>query len=193
MSTNLGREVTGTARGERRDRAELRAIAEGAEEMFGALPPPPPEDAIEMVEWAVVEFGDRIAVACSIAADTVLVDLVARARPRVDVRFLDTGYLFAGTLGTRAELAHALDVSVVDVTPRQTVAEQDAEHGKDLFASNPGLCCHLRKVEPLAEQLAGYDAWVTGVRREDNPLRARTPLVSWDRTHRLVKINPLAQ
>src|SRR5699024_11235430 len=82
MSTNLGREVTGTARGERRDRAELRAIAEGAEEMFGALPPPPPEDAIEVLEWAVEEFGDRIAVACSLAADTVLVDLVARARPR---------------------------------------------------------------------------------------------------------------
>lgn len=178
---------------DRRDREELRAIAEGAEELFGSMPPPPPEDAHEVLAWAAEEFGDRLAVACSMAADTVLVDLVAKARPGVDVLFLETGYHFADTLGTRAELAHVLDVNLVDVTPRQTVAEQDAEHGKDLFARNPGLCCHLRKVEPLAEQLAGYDAWVTGVRREDNPLRATTPLVSWDAKHKLVKINPLAQ
>ena len=176
----------------RRDRGELRAVADGAEELFGSLMPPPPEDAAEVLGWAAEEFGDRLAVACSMAADTVLVELVARARPGVDVLFLETGYHFGDTLGTRAELAHVLDVNVVDVTPRQTVAEQDAEYGKDLFAHKPGLCCQLRKVEPLAEQLAGYDAWVTGVRREDNPLRADTPLVSWDAKHQLVKINPLA-
>ena len=176
----------------RRDRAELRAVAEGAQEMFCTSAPPPPEDAIEVLSWAAEEFGSKLAVACSMAADTVLVDLVAQALPGVDVLFLETGYHFADTLGTRAELEHALEVNVIDVTPKQTVAEQDAEHGKDLFARDPGLCCQLRKVEPLADQLAGYDAWVTGVRREDSALRANTPLIDWDATHQLVKLNPVA-
>ncbi|HIT76622.1 MAG TPA: phosphoadenylyl-sulfate reductase [Candidatus Avipropionibacterium avicola] len=181
-----------TAQQERRPREELRALAEGAEEWFGSDVPPPPEDAAEVLAWAAEEFGAGLAVACSMAADTVLVDLVAKARPGVDVLFLDTGYHFADTLGTRAELEYALDVTVVDVKPEQSVAEQDRVHGKDLFARDPGRCCHLRKVEPLANSLAGYDAWVTGVRRGDNPLRANTPLVSWDATHELVKINPVA-
>lgn len=177
---------------ETRPREELRAVAEGAQEWFGADVPPPPEDAAEVLCWAAEEFGSGLAVACSMAADTVLVDLVAKALPGVDVLFLDTGYHFADTLGTRAELGFALDVTLVDVTPKLTVAEQDQAYGKDLYTSDPAQCCRMRKVEPLADQLAGYDAWVTGVRREDNPLRANTPLVSWDATHQLVKINPLA-
>jgi len=175
-----------------RDRDELKAIALGAQELFASTAAPAPEDAAEVLAWAAEEFGAGLAVACSMAADTVVVDLAAKALPGIDVLFLETGYHFADTLGTRAELAHVLDVNIVDVTPKQTVAEQDAAHGKDLFARDPSLCCQLRKVEPLDETLATYDAWITGVRREDNVLRANTPLVDWDERHQLVKINPVA-
>jgi phosphoadenosine phosphosulfate reductase len=83
-------------------------------------------------------------------------------------------------------------VSIVNAAARRTVAEQDAEFGKDLFARDPNSCCAMRKVEPLQRTLAGYDAWVTGVRRVEAPTRANTPLVSYDEKFGLVKINPIA-
>ncbi|HZI98122.1 MAG TPA: phosphoadenylyl-sulfate reductase, partial [Actinomycetales bacterium] len=113
-------------------------------------------------------------------------------RPGVDVLFLETGYHFAETLRTRDAVAAALPVTVVDVRARQTVPEQDAEYGPRLHDRDPATCCRLRKVEPLADSLAGYEAWVTGVRRDESPLRATTPLVTFDERHHLVKLNPLA-
>jgi phosphoadenosine phosphosulfate reductase len=85
-----------------------------------------------------------------------------------------------------------MQLTIVDVLPKRTVAEQDAEFGKDLFARDPALCCQMRKVEPLAEVLGDYEVWVTGVRREDSWLRAGTPLVEWDDKNEMVKVNPLA-
>lgn len=148
-------------------------------------------DAEEVLAWAAEEFGLRMAVACSMA-DAVLPHMVSRHVPGVDVLFLDTGYHFAETLGTRDAVAATMPVNVVDVRPLLTVAEQDARYGKDLFRSDPTACCRMRKVEPLAEQLIGYEAWVTGVRREESPTRTSTPLVGWDHTHGLVKLNPVA-
>ncbi|WP_407657432.1 phosphoadenylyl-sulfate reductase [Luteimicrobium xylanilyticum] len=147
--------------------------------------------AEEVVAWAAREFGDSVAVACSMA-DAVLPHVVAAIKPWVDVLFLDTGYHFAETYGTRDAVETGMDVTIVDITPRQTVAEQDAAHGKDLWSRDPGLCCQLRKVEPLHDRLAGYEVWVTGVRREEAPTRSATPLVAWDEKNGLVKINPLA-
>jgi phosphoadenosine phosphosulfate reductase len=122
----------------------------------------------------------------------VLAHLVAQHAPGVDVLFLDTGYHFAETYGTRDLVAHALDVTVVDVLPRRTVAEQDAEFGPRLYERDPAACCRMRKVEPLNDTLAAYECWVTGVRREEGPTRADTPLVTFDEANGLVKINPLA-
>ena len=124
--------------------------------------------------------------------DAVLVELGAAARPGVDVLFLETGYHFAETLGTRDAVAQTYGVTIVQAEPELTVAEQDATFGKDLFNVDPGPCCTMRKVEPLKKTLARYDAWVTGVRRVEAPTRAATPLVTWDERHDLVKINPIA-
>ncbi|MGH3993753.1 MAG: phosphoadenylyl-sulfate reductase, partial [Pseudonocardiaceae bacterium] len=93
---------------------------------------------------------------------------------------------------TRDAIAAAYPVRIIQALPEQTVAEQDAAQGKDLFARDPDRCCQLRKVIPLQATLAGYDAWVTGVRRVEAPTRANTPLVGWDFRHGLVKINPIA-
>lgn len=169
----------------RRPSDELRDIVESA------APGLAKASAEEVVEWAGKEFGLSMAVACSMA-DAVLPHLVSRFVPGVDVLFLETGYHFAETIGTRDAVAATLPVNVVDVLPILSVAEQDATHGKDLFTTDPTACCRMRKVEPLAEQLIGYEAWVTGVRREESPTRTSTPLIGWDDTHGLVKINPLA-
>lgn len=169
-----------------RETTELKHIAQRAISRFADA------DADDVLDWAATEFGPGLAVACSMAGDTILPALVARHRPGVDVLFLDTGYHFTETLSTRDHLAQAVDIHILDVRPEHTVPQQDAQHGPRLHDRDPGSCCELRKVRPLDSQLAGYDAWVTGVRREDNPLRSDTPLVQWDARHQMVKINPIA-
>ena len=169
----------------RRTRDELRAVAEQAQARFAH------GDAESVLAWAAEEFGHLTAVACSMA-DAVLPHVVSRHIPWVDTLFLETGYHFAETVGTRHAVEASMQLTIVDVSPVQSVAEQDAEHGERLYERDPALCCQLRKVEPLARTLGQYEAWVTGVRREDSPLRADTPFVTWDDKNGLVKINPLA-
>ena len=145
-----------------------------------------------MIRWVAENFETSdVAVACSMA-DAVLPALVAKHLPGVDVLFLDTGYHFPETMGTRDLVQESLDVNIVDLKPELTVEEQDREYGKDLFASDPAACCRMRKVEPLNKALAGYKLWFTGVRREEAPTRTNTPLVTWDDSHGLVKANPMA-
>jgi phosphoadenosine phosphosulfate reductase len=145
----------------------------------------------EIARWALETFGDAVCVASSMQ-DAVLVHLVSRIRSDVPVVFLDTGYHFAETIGTRDAVAAAHPVRLLNVTPRQTVAEQDAQEGPRLFERNPDRCCALRKVEPLERALAGYRAWITGLRRADGPSRAGTRVVEWDAKRSMVKVNPIA-
>ncbi|WP_039786020.1 phosphoadenylyl-sulfate reductase, partial [Actinoalloteichus spitiensis] len=157
---------------------------QGARELAGA-------DAAAVLAWTARTFGDDWIVASNMQ-DAVLVHLASRARPGVPVLFLDTGYHFAETIGTRDAVAATYPVRVVNAVPERTVSEQDAVDGPDLFARDPDRCCALRKVAPLRRALAGYRAWVTGVRRVEAPTRADTPLVTFDERHGLVKVNPLA-
>lgn len=165
---------------------DLRTVAARGAEDLG-----PEASAQQVLEWAAATFGHRMIVASNMQ-DAVLVDLAARALPGVEVLFLETGYHFAETIGTRDAVAATYDVKIVNALPEQTVAEQDTLLGRDLFAREPDRCCHLRKVVPLQRTLAGYDAWVTGVRRVEAPTRTNTPLVTYDEKHELVKINPIA-
>ena len=105
--------------------------------------------------------------------------VAARAVPGVDVLFVDTGYHFAETRGLRDAVAEVYDVNVRSLQPAQTVAEQDAALGKDLFARDPDRCCALRKVAPFSKALTGYDVWASGLRRDDHHGRADVQLSSW--------------
>ena len=165
---------------------DLRAVAQQGADELG-----PSATAEQVLEWAAATFGHRMIVASNMQ-DAVLVDLAATALPGVEVLFLETGYHFAETIGTRDAVAAAYDVKIVNAVPEHTVAEQDTLLGRDLFAREPDRCCELRKVVPLRNTLAGYDAWATGVRRVEAPTRATTPLVTYDEKHGLVKINPIA-
>ena len=149
----------------------LIAIAErGAAELDGA-------SADELLAWTDENFGGEYVVASNMQ-DAVLVAMAAKVRPGVDVLFLDTGYHFAETIGTRDAVEAVYGVNVVNVTPERSVAEQDELLGKNLFASDPAACCRMRKVEPLGKALKGYSAWVTGIRRVEAPTRANAPLLS---------------
>jgi phosphoadenosine phosphosulfate reductase len=147
--------------------------------------------ADEIVRWAAQTFGTRFAVA-SAMQDAVLVHLVSQVAPGVDVLFLDTGYHFAETLGTRDAIAATYDVNLITLTPQQTVAEQDAAYGPTLHDRDPDRCCGLRKVAPLDHALQRYDAWATGLRRAEAPTRASTPVVSYDARRDKVRIAPIA-
>ena len=164
---------------------DLRQLAERAGRDLDGAP------ALEIVRWAVEALSSSITVAGSMQ-DAVLPHLVSQVLPGVDVLFLQTGYHFAETLRTRDVVARTLPITVVDASPRQSVAEQDAEYGARLHERDPNLCCYLRKVDPLARALEPYAGWVTGVRRDEGPTRAGTPVVGWDDKHDMVKVNPLA-
>ncbi|MGH3760705.1 phosphoadenylyl-sulfate reductase [Actinophytocola sp.] len=147
--------------------------------------------AAEVLAWTAETFGDSWIVASNMQ-DAVLIDLAVRAKSDVDVLFLETGYHFAETIGTRDAVALTYPhVRIVNAAAEQSVADQEAEFGP-LNKTDPNKCCFLRKVVPLRRTLANYDAWVTGVRRIDAPTRANTPVVQWDERNRLVKINPVA-
>jgi phosphoadenosine phosphosulfate reductase len=164
---------------------DLRQLAEqGARDLDGAA-------AVDLLRWADEHFASEYVVASNMQ-DAVLIDMAAKLRPGVDVLFLDTGYHFAETIGTRDAVSEVYDVNVINVTPEHSVAEQDALLGKNLFARNPNECCRLRKVAPLGKALQGYSAWVTGLRRVEASTRANAPLISFDAAFGLVKINPLA-
>ncbi|WP_030617517.1 phosphoadenylyl-sulfate reductase [Streptomyces achromogenes] len=165
---------------------ELKALAERAgRELEDA-------SALEILQWAVDTFGDGFCVTSSME-DAVVAHLASRVRKGVDVVFLDTGYHFPETIGTRDAVEAVMDVNVITLTPRRTVAEQDAEYGPKLHDRDPDLCCKLRKVKPLEEGLANYRAWATGLRRDESPTRANTPVVGWDEKRRKVKISPIAR
>jgi phosphoadenosine phosphosulfate reductase len=165
---------------------DLEALATAAGRDLADAP------AEQVVRWAATTFGPRFAVTSSMA-DAVVIDLVSRVAPGTDVLFLDTGYHFAETIGTRDAVAATYAVNVVTITPERTVAEQDTEHGPRLHDRDPDRCCALRKVAPLERALAGYDAWATGLRRDESPARAGTPVVGWDPRRGKVKVNPIAR
>ncbi|MBO0655643.1 phosphoadenylyl-sulfate reductase [Streptomyces triculaminicus] len=175
-----------TAYDEDRPAGRLRRLAERAGRELEDAP------ALEILRWAADTFGERLCVTSSME-DAVVAHLAARVFPGVDVVFLDTGYHFPETLGTRDAVEAVMDVRVVTITPRHSVAEQDAAHGPKLHDRDPDRCCALRKVEPLTRGLAGYDAWATGLRRDESPTRAGTPVVGWDARREKVKVAPIAR
>ncbi|MFC4372513.1 phosphoadenylyl-sulfate reductase [Nocardia halotolerans] len=177
MTTNLAAKLS---------EDELRALAEQGAAELG-----PDASAADLIAWTDRNFGNGYIVASNMQ-DGVLVHLAAQTRPGVDVLFLDTGYHFAETMGTRDAVEAVYGVNVVNVRPEHSVAEQDELLGKDLFTRDAAECCRLRKVVPLKKSLSGYNAWITGIRRVEAPTRANAPLISFDEAFGLVKINPIA-
>ena len=147
--------------------------------------------ALEVMGWAAERFGAGLVVTSSMA-DTVMIHLAEQVAPGIDVVFLDTGYHFVETIGTRDAVRAVHDVNVIDVSAELTVAEQDARYGRDLFATDPDACCAMRKVAPLSRALEPYAAWATGLRRTDSAARAHTPVVSWDARRHIIKVAPIA-
>ncbi|NGQ94470.1 phosphoadenylyl-sulfate reductase [Brevibacillus sp. SYP-B805] len=147
----------------------------------------------EVLSWAAERFGTEMILASSFGAeDVVLIDMLQKVAPGTPVFYLDTNLHFPETEETRERLAKRYGISFLRVTPRLTLREQAERYGEKLWEVDPTLCCNLRKVEPLAGLLPAYRAWITGIRREQAPTRARVQKIEWDPKFNLVKFNPLA-
>jgi phosphoadenosine phosphosulfate reductase len=168
------------------DTADLEALANrAAVDLENASAP-------EILAWTHATFGPAWCVTSSME-DAVVAHLASTVAPGVDVVFLDTGYHFPETIGTRDAVAAVYDVNVITVHPELTVLQQDAKYGAKLHDRDPDACCAMRKVAPLESALTNYRAWATGLRRDDSPARANTPVVSWDARRRKVKVAPIAR
>lgn len=159
-------------------------VARAAIDLEGA----PPQ---EILRWALDMFHPRLAIASSMT-DSVLVHMASKIQPGVPVIFLDTGYHFVQTLATRNAVIASYAADILTIAPHRTVAEQDAAFGPRLYERDPDLCCRMRKVEPLEIALASYDAWASGIRRDEGWTRHEVPVIALDKRRGKVKVNPLA-
>jgi len=146
----------------------------------------------EVMTWAAERFPGRVVFATGFGAEgCVLIDLVARHGLAIDLVTLDTGLLFDETYALWRRLERRYGVVIEAKRPEQTVYEQALAHGDRLWERDPDRCCALRKVAPLETVLAGREAWITAIRRDQTRSRAFARPVEPDPLHGLVKINPL--
>jgi phosphoadenosine phosphosulfate reductase len=152
----------------------------------------------DTLAWAWREFGERAAIGTSFQGAGLVVMHTAYTHGfRFPVFTIDTGLLFPETLALKAEIEARFDLTIESLVPEQTVDEQAAELGPELWNNKPDLCCSLRKVIPLQKKLASLDMWITGLRRQQNETRETTrvaELYHFDvlRDQYIVKLNPLA-
>lgn len=160
-------------------------IAEAGAKLEGSSPQ-------AILRWAVETFYPRLTMATAFGAEgCCIIHMLAEIQPKVRIFNLDTGYQFVETLELRERIYQRYDIAVEMVRPDQTVAEYEAEHGGPLHGIRPDQCCYDRKIVPLRRAIAGHDAWISAIRRDQTEHRARAGIVQWDAKFNLVKINPL--
>jgi len=145
-----------------------------------------------ILRWAVKQFHPRLTMATAFGPEgCCILHMLAEIEPEVRVFNLDTGYQFPETLRLRERIKERYGIEVELIRPELTVAEYEAEHGGPLYRIRPDQCCHDRKVLPLRRAVAGFDAWISAIRRDQTVHRAVASAVQWDAKFDLVKVNPL--
>jgi phosphoadenosine phosphosulfate reductase len=120
----------------------------------------------------------------------VLLKFVADVDPSIPVLFLDTGWLFEETIEYRQTLAQRLGLRDIRTLHPDTATMQREDPERDLWFRDPDACCRIRKVDPLAAALRGFDAWLNGRKRFHGNERAGLAVVEADGPR--LKFNPLA-
>jgi len=141
--------------------------------------------APRVLEYVLGEFGDRAALACSFQKEeTILLDMLFELEPKAHVFAIDTNYLFPETYELWQEVERRYDTKILTFSP------EPVEDG--LWETNPDLYLAVAKIEPLNRALLDLECWITGIRRDQSPVRADAPKLGWDEQHELWKANPLA-
>lgn len=147
----------------------------------------------EIIQWAVENYYPKLTMATAFGPEgCVILHMLAGIEPRVYVFNLDTGYQFKETLQLRDHIAAKYGIEVELLQPEHTVQQYHSIHGGPIYESNPDQCCKDRKVKVLHKAVVGWDAWMSGIRRDQSPDRAKAPIVGYDKKFDLVKISPLA-
>lgn len=147
----------------------------------------------EIIAWASKRFGERLTMATAFGPEGMsILYMLSEIAPETHVFNLDTGYQFQETLDLREQVLQRYGVEVELKRPELTVAEYEAKHGGPLYKTNSDQCCNDRKLTVLRKAIVGKHAWMSAIRRDQSPDRARAPIVFWDARFNLVKISPLA-
>jgi phosphoadenosine phosphosulfate reductase len=147
----------------------------------------------EIVRWGVEHYFPKLTMATAFGPEgCAIIHMLAQIEPRVHVFNLDTGYQFKETLELRDKIAQRYGIVVEYKRPDTTVEVYEAQHGGPLYKTNPDQCCADRKVKVLKAAAKGWHAWMSGIRRDQSPDRAKAPIIGWDKKFSLVKISPLA-
>ncbi len=147
----------------------------------------------QIIRWAVDQYFPKLTMATAFGPEgCVILHMLSEIQPQTHVFNLDTGYQFQETLDLRDKIAERYGIEVELRRPELTVQQYEAEHGGPLYKTQPDRCCFDRKIVVLRKATEGMDAWMSGIRRDQSPDRARAPIVDWDNKFGLVKISPLA-
>jgi phosphoadenosine phosphosulfate reductase len=172
--------------------SELPGPALAIENAARALENAQPSD---ILRWALKAYAPRIVLACSFGGPTGIaaLDVLMKLDRTTPVYYLDTGLLFPETYELIERVANKYGIVPLPVKPPLGIDAQNAAFGPALWERDPDACCSLRKLEPQSDFLAGYDAWITGIRRDQTTSRRQAPVVQWDAQFGLVKVNPFAR
>ena len=167
--------------------AAFRAdLAEASRGLEGAEPP-------EIIRWAVARFGDKLTMATAFGPEgCLIIHWLAAIAPRTFVFNLETGYQFPETLRLLDQIARRYGIEVAYEQPATSVDDYERLHGGPLYRTDTNRCCGDRKIAVIERVLQRFDAWMSGIRRDQSPNRAAAPIVGWDRKFGVVKISPLA-
>ena len=148
----------------------------------------------DILRVASERFAPRLVMATAFGAEgCVLIDIIGRNQLPVDIFTLDTGLFFEETYALWSKLEKSYDLRVRAVRPELSISEQANRFGEALWERDPDRCCEVRKVLPLRAALEGAEAWISALRRDQTPERAKAPLVGLDEKSGLVKVNPLVE
>lgn len=148
----------------------------------------------DIVLWASEEFGDGLVMSSSFQTESLaLLHMISEVAPDLPVVFLKTGYHFPETIEFRNRVVEELDLNLHEYR-----GDKEKEHvararssGRPLYQSNPDTCCQINKVEPMNRALAQYDAWITGIRRDQSDNRSDIDIVE-KRERDIIRVHPMA-
>jgi phosphoadenosine phosphosulfate reductase len=149
----------------------------------------------ERLAAALHEYG-RVVYSSSLGAESVvLTDIIWTHFPAVDIFTIDTGRLPEETyelIGkVQARYKRNLRVLYPDAKALETLVTAQGINAFYNSLEARTACCHVRKVEPFKRAIAGYGAWVTGLRHEQSATRAQALPVEWDADNGLHKVSPI--
>lgn len=150
-------------------------------------------EALDILTWAYTTFSNQLVYSCSFGVEgIVLIDLISKVKQDAKIVFLDTNFHFQETYDLIEKVKRKYpSLEITSLLPSISPKEQARQYGAELWRNDPDLCCEIRKLQPLAEELSKYEAWISGLRREQSETRKHVEFVNRDTRFQSVKICPL--